>query len=60
MMGIFPVEFRRHFRGMVREGLLAIRSLVDAGIEGLEKPSRKEEAKPPTEGAEALPTAENV
>jgi len=61
MMRIFPTEFRRHVKAMVREGLLAIRSLVDAGIESLEKPSRREEARPeqpPKE--ETPPTAQAI
>jgi len=45
MRGVVPDEFSHHARGSVREGLLAIRSLIDASIERLDReeqvPARK-------------------
>jgi hypothetical protein len=37
MRGVVPDGFSEHARGSLREGLLAIRSLIDAGIDQLEK-----------------------
>jgi hypothetical protein len=37
MRGVVPDGFSEHARGSLREGLLAIRSLIDAGIEQLER-----------------------
>ncbi len=45
MRGAVPDEFSRHARGSVREGLLAVRSLIDSSIERLDRdeqqPARK-------------------
>ena len=37
MRGVVPDGFSEHARGSLREGLLAIRSLLDAGIAQLER-----------------------
>ncbi len=41
--GAVPEEFSRHARGSVREALLAVRGLIDASIERLDR----EEPAPP-------------
>jgi hypothetical protein len=40
MRGSVPAEFTKHARGSVREGLLAMRSLLDAGIERIDREQR--------------------
>jgi hypothetical protein len=37
MRGVVPDEFSQHARGSLREGLLAIRSLIDSSIERLDR-----------------------
>jgi len=37
MRGAMPEEFAKHARGSLHEALLAIRSLIDAGIERIER-----------------------
>jgi hypothetical protein len=43
LRGTVPEEFSRHARGSVREALLAVRGLIDASIERLD---REEQAQP--------------
>jgi hypothetical protein len=43
LRGSVPQDFSGHARGSMREALLAVRSLLDAGIERLE---REEKAEP--------------
>lgn len=45
MRGYVPGEFSEHARGSMREALLAIRSLLDAGIERFEQDERKSAAR---------------
>lgn len=37
MRGAMPEEFTKHARGSLHEALLAIRSLIDAGIQKIER-----------------------
>ncbi|MFQ5599704.1 MAG: hypothetical protein ACE5G2_04030 [Candidatus Krumholzibacteriia bacterium] len=46
MRGVVPDGFSSHARGSLREALLAIRSLIDSGIERLEEEERKPAGKP--------------
>jgi len=41
---MFPEDFRSHMRAAQREQLLAMRSLIDAALERVDRPA---EAKPP-------------
>ena len=43
MHGAMPPEFARHARGSAREGLLAIRSLIDAKIARIDAMERNQE-----------------
>jgi hypothetical protein len=43
MHGAVPPEFARHARGSAREGLLAIRSLIDAKIARIDAMERNRE-----------------
>lgn len=43
MRDCVPREFARHARGSVREALLAVRSLIDAGIEKIDRESKDAE-----------------
>ena len=43
MRGVVPDEFSQHARGSVREGLLAIRSLIDASIERLDREEQRQQ-----------------
>ncbi len=45
MRGCVPVGFSEHARGSVREALLAVRSLLDVGIESLEEDEHKPAAR---------------
>ena len=45
MRGCVPGGFSEHARGSVREALLAVRSLLDAGIERLEEDEHKPAAR---------------
>ncbi len=45
MRGVVPDEFSKHARGSVKEALLAVRSLIDAGIERCEAEPRKPKAR---------------
>jgi hypothetical protein len=40
-----PDEFTKHARGSLKEGLLAMRSLLDAGIERIEREEREKTAR---------------
>jgi len=40
-----PEEFTKHARGSLKEGLLAMRSLLDAGIERIEREEREKTAR---------------
>ena len=40
-----PEEFTKHARGSLKEGLLAMRSLLDAGIERIEHEEREKTAR---------------
>lgn len=42
--GLLPEEFHNHIRAARKETLLAVRSLMDAAIEGVEKPRPKKRA----------------
>jgi hypothetical protein len=43
--GIFPPEFRRHALAARKEILLAVRSLIDARVESLERAEKASEKK---------------
>lgn len=45
MRGRVPEEFTKHARGSLKEGLLAMRSLLDAGIERIEREEREKTAR---------------
>ncbi len=44
MRGVVPDDFSKHARGSLKEALLAVRSLIDTGIERLEKEPEKTRA----------------
>jgi hypothetical protein len=45
MRGVVPDDFSKHARGSLREALMAIRSIIDTGIDKLEE-EEKQGAKP--------------
>ncbi len=45
MRGVVPDEFSQHARGSLREALMAIRSLIDTGIDRLEHEERSRPAR---------------
>jgi hypothetical protein len=45
MRGAVPDEFAKHARGSIRETLLAIRSLIDSGIQRIDREERERTAR---------------
>lgn len=45
LQDMFPQEFRTHMRAAQREQLLAVRALIDAALERLDKPADEDEGR---------------